>query len=121
MPRYNRSYDYGLRGYNQANRFRGRGSAARGYDQPDYGRGRPLPNRVTARYNMDYVTGNRGERYPTNPNTFTGDREDRVGDLRYFRTPYTTIGGTRTYRGASEPFGYDRDYFSYDRNFFRGG
>jgi hypothetical protein len=122
MPRYDRNYDYGLRGYPQATAFRGqptfrqRGSAY-DYDLSANADRHPLPNRVTARYNMDYVVGNRGDRYPRNFNAFTGDREDRVGDLRYSRAPYTTIGGTRTYRGGSYPSGYDYGYDRYDRDF----
>jgi hypothetical protein len=63
-----------------------------------------LPNRVVARYNLDYVVGDHGPRYPRNPYPFTGDREDRVGDLRYYQRPYYTIGGTRTYRGYDPEF-----------------
>jgi hypothetical protein len=118
MPRYDRSYDYGLRGYRETTAFRPRGrvlGSASGYDR-DY----PLPNRITARYNADYVFGNRGDRYPTNHHTFGGDREQRVGDMRYYRQPYTTIGGTRTFRGSRDPMGYGRDFDTYDRE-FQGG
>jgi hypothetical protein len=103
MPRYDRQYDYGLRGYRETTeRLPPRGFAGR-IPAPD----EPLPNRVTARYNADYVYGDRGPRYPRNFNTFGGDRERRVGDFRYFRQPYSTRGGTRTFRGAAEPIGYD--------------
>lgn len=118
MARYDRSYDFGLRGARETNRFRRSGAyRARGYDAAYESRSAPRPNRVTARYNLDYVVGNRGKQYPRNFNTYMGDREDRIDDLRYFRAPYTTIGGTRTFRGASQPFGYDRGYFRYDRDF----
>ncbi len=127
MPRYDRSYDYGLRGYQEAAAARNRGAFRTGaydrglrtgaYDRP-YG----LTNRVTARYNAEYVWGDRGDRYPRNYTPFAGDREQRIGDLRYYRQPYTTIGGTRTFRGSTMPIGYgdDYDYADYDRD-FRGG
>lgn len=126
MPRYDRSYDNGPRGWRERpafgppNRFRP-SRYGYDYDVAGGGRGRRLPNRVTARYNMDYVAGNRGDRYPRNYNTFGGDRIDRIGDLRYYRQPYTTIGGTRTWRGASRPFGYDTEFVAgYDRD-YQGG
>lgn len=115
MPRYDRSYDYGLRGMRETARGRAPrvvyGSDYRGvYDEraaPRYG------NRVTARYNMDYVYGARGDRsaadygYPRNFHMYTGDRMDRMGDERYYRQPYMTTGGTRTLRGSNFPTGYD--------------
>lgn len=125
MTRYDRHFDYGMRGY------RGGGARQRGkYPRQalDY-RQEPrerLPNRVTARYNADYVYGV-DNRYDRNFNFFTGDRIDRMGDERYYRRPYQTIGGTRTSRGASRPVGYDYPYAAgypyagyYDQDFSRG-
>lgn len=114
MSRYDRSYDYGLRGYRQTTR-----PMMRGYRTPSYDLAYDLsydervnpgsrPNRVTARYNMDYVVGYRSDpRNRRNYSMYTGDRMDRMGDERYYRQPYMTIGGTRTLRGSSFPIGYD--------------
>lgn len=126
MPRYDRHYDYGLRGYREATAPRNRGTfRSTAYDRPTgaaYDRPYGLTNRVTARYNAEYVFGDRGDRYPRNYTPFGGDREQRIGDLRYYRQPYTTIGGTHTFRGAPMPMGYgdDYDYADYDRDFRRG-
>lgn len=122
MPRYDRNFDYGLRGYRETTAFRGRGGTRAGGYGRDYARGQfgrepSLPNRVTARYNADYVYGNQGDRYPRNYNTFGGDREERVGDFRSYRQPYVTIGGSRTNRGTLAPFAYDTDFYTYDRDF----
>ena len=109
MARYDRSYDYGLRGAREAapRPFRG-GPRPRGrYDVMYDERSRPRTNRVTARYNTDYVYGARGQRYDRNFNMYTGDRMDRMGDERMYRRHYQTIGGTRTLRGSSSPTGYD--------------
>lgn len=105
MAAYDRNYDYGMRGYQAYFAARDR------INRP--------PNRVVARYNLDYVVGERGPRYPRNPYPYTGDRVDRVGDLRYYQRPYLTTGGTRTFRGATEPIGYDYGYRGYDANFNR--
>jgi hypothetical protein len=121
MERNERRYDYGLRGYD--GRMEGRswrnehGAGERPHNPPRERRSEPRTPRVTARYNRDYVFGGRGEEgYPRNYNLFGGDRPDRIGDPRYMRQPYTTIAGTRTYRGSHEPMGYDRDYDGYDRD-----
>ena len=101
-----RNYDYGLRGDREAMRGRYGGDFQRrslGYDE----RFRPRTNRVTARYNLDYVYGNQGDRYPRNDNFGTGDRMDRIGDPRWYRRPYMTTGGTWTMRGSVDPIGYD--------------
>ena len=45
---------------------------------------------------------------------YTGDRMDRMGDERYYRRPYLTIGGTRTLRGSSFPTGYDYPVYGPD-------
>lgn len=80
-----------------------------GYDpRMDERAGQRLGNRVTARYNMDYVYGARGARHDhRNYRMYTGDRPDRMGDERLYRRPYMTIGGTRTQRGGGYPVGYD--------------
>lgn len=124
MARYDRyperRYDYGLRGYDDLSpRRMPRAAAERAAGWSDR-RAAPRSSRVTARYNADYVFGGRGEEnYPRNYNMFTGDRPDRIGDERYYRRPYTTIGGTRTFRGAPHPIGYDSDYEDYDVDFRR--
>lgn len=115
MERHDRSYDYGLRGFAETAgphgrvgpRFR-RGGYDRAYDE----RGQPrVGNRVTARYNLDYVYGARGPRYDRNFAMYTGDVPERMGDPRMYRRPYTTHAGTRTLRGSNFPTGYDRpDY-----------
>jgi hypothetical protein len=130
-----RSYDYGLRGYGETvspRRMHAAGREGTSRGGPADGRldrrSEPRTPRVTARYNRDYVAydhdfsyGARGEgNYPRNFNMFTGDRPDRIGDPRYYRRPYTTIGGTRTFRGAREPMGYDRDFDVDDPELRRG-
>lgn len=112
MRGYDRGYDYGLRGLPDAPRpsFRTGPRQAAGYpDAGDRRLGIRPSSRVTARYNLDYVYGARGSsRYDRNFNMYTGDRPDRMGDERMYRQPYMTTGGTRTYRGSSEPTGYDQ-------------
>ena len=114
MGRYDRSYDFGMRGYRQTTRpLDAERSRHRAYDRPfdlSYpGGGQeypPPPNRVTARYNRDYVEG---YRHPDDRRSFGfygGDRPDRMGDESMYRRPYTTIGGTRTLRGARDPRGF---------------
>jgi hypothetical protein len=157
MARYDRGYDYGLRGYDQAYGRRWAGGAgnlvrggygpgaggypamrARQYDRDmdrgyraerqrhdawyggggrydaDYGyRGDTwLPNRVTRPYNLDYVHPRPGER-PINYAHFGGDVEGRVGDLNEYARPYITHAGTRTWRGAERPVGWERAYNRY--------
>ena len=110
MARYDRGYDYGLRGYREGPppRFRSGPRAPVRYDPMTDERSAPRgQNRVTARYNLDYVYGARGPRYDRNFRMYTGDRDDRMGDPRLYRRPYTTIGGTHTLRGSSSPTGYD--------------
>lgn len=108
----NRRYDYGMRGFRDAPppRFRsGPRMGAAGYDPLADERAAPrFGNRVTRRYNLDYVYGARGARpAPRNYSMYTGDRPERMGDERMFRHPYSTISGTRTHRGANRPTGYD--------------
>ncbi|HET7274022.1 MAG TPA: hypothetical protein VFI91_02515 [Longimicrobiaceae bacterium] len=104
--RYDRHFDYGMRGYPDAPPPRDfEGSPV------DERRSRErLGNRVTSRYNADYVYGGRGSIPPPNYNMYTGDRPGRIGDERYYRKPYRTIGGTHTWRGSNEPIGYDYPY-----------
>ena len=120
MPRYDRHYDYGLRGARET------GGPRYGADYggpppsrfPRYDeRGIPRTNRVTARYNADYVYGARGRPGYDHRNymMYTGDRPDRMGDERYYRQPYMTRAGTRTLRGSSFPTGYD--YPDYGPNY----
>lgn len=115
MPRYDRQYDFGLRGYRQTtrpmmdDRFRGPRydhGYNRAYDERAYPEHR-LANRVTARYNRDYVTGYSADRYDRNYHMYTGDRPERMGDGRWMSRPYWTVGGSRTMRGASFATGYD--------------
>jgi hypothetical protein len=133
MANGNRRYDFGLRGSADTSGFRGDAPqrlpmGGRGPGGGGDRRMEPRTPRVTARYNRDYVAydhdfsyGARGEgNYPRNFNMFTGDRPDRIGDPRYYRRPYTTIGGTRTFRGAREPMGYDRDFDVDDPELRRG-
>lgn len=141
MRGYDRGYDYGLRGFRQTSMgrnqvrtrfvgggyggdYRGGGGGAYGsdYDRPrggyggDYGsryRPNPLPNRVTAAYNLDYVREQHPGERPVNYAPYGGDREGRVGDMREYWSPYQTIGGTRTWRGGW-PMGWEREHASYD-------
>jgi hypothetical protein len=130
MRGYDRGYDYGLRGWRQTAprqapvRMREVGGPP-GYDRfrdhPVAGRPSPFPNRVTARYNMDYVREQHPGERPVNYTPYGGDREGRVGDMREYYAPYGTIGGTNTMRGAW-PVGWESNA-RYDRDFQgrRGG
>lgn len=111
MSRYDRQYDFGLRGYPQTIRAMMDSRAPRydrgyrgGYDPRAFQEQR-FNTRVTARYNRDYVTGYRDDR-PIEYNLYAGD---------HMRRPYTTLGGTRTMRGSSFPAGYD--YPDYGPNY----
>lgn len=57
----------------------------------------PLPNRVTRRYNREYVDDRVNEQRSYG---LGGDRFDRMGGEDFYRPPYLTIGGTRTSRGS---------------------
>jgi len=114
MARYDRPlrrrYDFGMRGYRETTRPLGR----RRLYPPRYdtfylesyseiGQEIPLPNRVTRRYNREYVDDrlNAARAYGyglRNPNRIVG--EDA------YRRPYQTIGGTRTSRGTPGPDRY---------------
>jgi hypothetical protein len=130
MARYDRHFDYGMRGYRETAAARARGGRPYAYDRERTDRDlwERLPNRVTARYNADYVYGyDVGDQYDRNFNFYTGDRIERMGDERYYHRPYMTIGGTRTSRGAPRPIGYEYPYAAgypyagyYDQDFTRG-
>ena len=119
MPPYDRSYDHGLRGYRETPPPR---RTFPGYDR-DFDRSErrvgQRSNRVTARYNPDYVVGERGPEYPRNFHPYGGDREIPIGDVNMYGRPYTTVGGTRTYRGSVRPLGYDAGLDLYDQDFRR--
>jgi hypothetical protein len=97
-------YDYGLRGPWDTVEPRFARPRVRAYGRDyDPREIRTVPtNRVTARYNADYIQP-RGERYPFNPYRFGGDSPGRIGDERDYRQPFMTRGGTRTSRGAPPP------------------
>ena len=115
MASYDRRYDFGLRGYHQTTRPMSDDRYARGrygyrYTGPTDERAYPdqrLANRVTSRYNRDYVSGPMPSRYDRSYEMDTGDRPDRMGGEYLMRRPYWTVGGTRTMRGSSFPAGYD--------------
>lgn len=116
MARYDRSYDFGMRGYQQTTRplARNRPGYDRAYHRsygsidPEY----PMPNRVTSSYNRDYVDG--APDYDRDYGYIAGDPADHIGDESYYRRAYVTIGGTRTMRGSQpprfEPGRYDPAY-----------
>lgn len=108
MPRYDRHFDYGLRGYREAldamraARQTGPGAPfGREYFPPNSRSG--PPNRVTARYNRDYTYDQPYRGDPRDRNAFAGGREERIRDGGPPQADYRTIGGTRTMRGASYP------------------
>ena len=110
MFRYDRNYDYGLRGDPSGRRDAYADRRARGYPDGFERRADPqarMGNRVTARYTYDYVFGGRGERYPRNFNAYTGDYPGRMRDPDSVPLPYMTRGGTRTSRGTLRPDRYD--------------
>lgn len=97
--RYDRSYDDPLRGP------RGRGAA---YDRDlDDRRWWPRTPRVSARYNMDYVT-DRPEPLERNPNPYAGRPGVPVGGRDAYVRPYLTTGGTETFRGSDRPLDWAR-------------
>ncbi|HEX2077807.1 MAG TPA: hypothetical protein VHG08_08865 [Longimicrobium sp.] len=119
-------YDYGLRGYRQTaperrpvgmRTYRYGGS----YDRGLFGQG-GLPNRVTQRYNREYVYPE-PDRLEVNYAPFGGDVEGRVVDSTEYWRPYATLGGSRTWRGGGLPMGWERGpgYGGYDRGFRRYG
>jgi hypothetical protein len=120
-------YDYGWRGYREtAARRPGRAwhlhagaedprDEVRGYGpggprSPEayYSRDyRPIGNRVTARYNRDYVYPD-PDRYEVNHHPYGGDNPWRMGDYTRFERPYMTKGGSYTYRGGRS-MGWERE------------
>jgi hypothetical protein len=130
MRRYDRPYDAGMRGLRDPSAYpmTVRRRVQRYDDRYEHEGvpGRVHPNRVTARYNRDYVDGIRDDPRPRGHISFGGDREERVGDVTSYRQPYTTIGGSRTWRGSGpvrRPAGFTpfpRDYGEYDRDFGSG-
>lgn len=123
MSRYDRSYDFGMRGYPQTTRPLGRRPMRRprydGYfdlSGPAMDRDFPVPNRVTRRYNREYVD----DRLNAARSYGFGFRDyDRMVDEEAYRRPYRTIGGTRTMRGAEDGprFGQGRFGPSYGGRF----
>jgi hypothetical protein len=135
MRGYDRGYDYGLRGFREAaqwrepvrTRFVGRdGWTGRGFRRPagryggDYDgyEAGPFSNRVTARYNLDYVREQHPGERPVNYVPYGGDRIGRVSDGRDYPMPYQTSGGTRTRRGEW-PMGWERQQARYGADFPR--
>lgn len=121
MSRYDRQYDFGLRGYRQTTRpmMDGRYGGSpydqgfrAGFDERAYPEQR-YANRVTERYNLDYVVENRGNRYER---SYIPEDRYRMGDESTMRRPYFTHGGTRTTRGI--PISYD--YPDYRGRFYEG-
>lgn len=122
-----RGYDYGLRGFYETAPRRPavrtrvydegyRGGGGGGYDRGYYGRP-AFSNRVTQRYNRDYVHPG-PQRYAENYVSFGGDREDRIVDATGYWRPYATIGGSRTMRGGGMPMGWEREAnYRYDTEF----
>jgi len=120
-------YDYGLRGWRDTApdrppvRVREVGG---GYDR-GY-RGPPFPNRVTQRYNLEYVRPGPNP-LRTNYAPYGGDARGRVVDSTGYWRPYTTQGGSRTWRGGGMPLGWEREaeharydagYRGYGRDFY---
>lgn len=107
MARYDRSYDYGLRGYREATWPTGRGAMPRARGEQDFAYPRTPPgqysNRVTAGYNRDYTYDRPYRGYERNYNPYGGDRIGRIGDMQDYLHSYDTIGGTHTSRGGFRP------------------
>ena len=122
MARYDRQYDFGLRGYRQTtrpmmdHRYRPHpydSGYRASFDERAYPEDR-LANRVTARYTVDYVREQHPGEYPMNPYPYGGDREGRVGDFRQYNRPYHTVSGSNTSRGGGQPVGWERTSHRYD-------
>jgi len=119
-----RGYDFGLRGYRDTvpdrpavrMRYTG-GQGGGGYDRGYHGQP-AYPNRVTQRYNRDYVHPQPNQ-LRTNYTPFGGDFDERIVDSTGYWRPYATQGGSRTMRGGGLPVGWEReaDYARYDREF----
>lgn len=107
MARYDRSYDYGLRGYRETTGRTGPGAPPRARSGQDFAYPRTPPGRydahVTAGYNRDYTYDRPYRGYERNYNPFGGDRIGRIGDVQDYLHTYRTIGGTHTSRGGFRP------------------
>ena len=133
MARSDRHYDYGLRGWRDTAPQRppvrtryARDVGGRGVYDDDFGHGyRPdaMPNRVTARYNLDYVREQHPGERPINYVPYGGDRVGRIVDPGEYQRPYMTTGGSRTWRGGNRPVGWEREDPRYDVDYprYRGG
>jgi len=127
MARYDRSYDYGLRGYRETAGPSGRGARPRAWGDQDVSyparAAGGYSNRVTASYNRDYTYDRPYRGNERNFNPYGGDRIGRIGDMQDYLHTYDTRGGTHTSRGGYWPqrepprdplednvrFGYDWD------------
>jgi hypothetical protein len=127
MARYDRSYDYGLRGYRETAGPTGRGARPRAWGDQDVSypqrQAGGYSNRVTASYNRDYTYDRPYRGNARNFNPYGGDRIGRIGDMQDYLHTYNTQGGTHTSRGGYWPqreiprdplednmrFGYDWD------------
>ena len=107
MSRYDRGFDFGMRGFSQTTRPLLRRAPRRPrYDRsfdlsgaaidPDV----PLRNRVTRRYNREYVDDRLNA---ARAHGYGFSNYDRMMDEDGYRRPYHTIGGTRTMRGSRSP------------------
>ncbi|HEV2149653.1 MAG TPA: hypothetical protein VGR37_19795 [Longimicrobiaceae bacterium] len=108
MARYDRNYDYGLRGYRETTWPTGPGARPRAWGNQDFAYPRAAPggysNRVTASYNRDYTYDRPYRGTERNYNPYGGDRIGRIGDNQDYLHRYNTIGGTHTSRGGYRPF-----------------
>ena len=125
MARYDRFYDYGLRGFRETTEFRR--PAPRRPFRYDYDAGfrhhpdaNPFPNRVTARYNEDYTYGDHDPRYERDRYPVHPADDPRIIEAGNVEMRYRTIGGTQTGRGRARSTApaYDRDY-RFGRDFER--
>lgn len=117
MANYDRNFDYGLRGPRDTLRPRG-GGYSQNSQEPRNSGGRT--RRMTARYNMDYTRDPNTQPRPLNYAPYGGSLEVPVGGVAEYNMPYMTRGGTRTYRGGSQPMGWERGRGGYDRSFDAG-
>lgn len=111
MSQYDRQFDFGLRGYRETTRpFI---DPARGYNRGYPGgieeRADPesrAANRVTARYNLDYILGPGDSRYAREYQRFRGEFPSEMTGERPARHTYFTAGR----RGRYGAYRYDWDY-----------
>ncbi|HEX8391466.1 MAG TPA: hypothetical protein VF665_03830 [Longimicrobium sp.] len=107
----------GFNGAGRTNAGGGMSGMAGSYDAPY--RGHPTyNNRVTQRYNRDYVNPQPNQ-FRENYNAFGGDFDQRIVDTTGYWRPYNTIGGSSTMRGGGMPMGWEREasYGRYDEEF----